>query len=270
MASNIRVGQKLRVTVRFADFNASTGTDEPIGPLSVDGSLYKYNTTTTNYDLVGSLSPIVQDAVGVYHYDWTTPSDGRFKLVFTGLLANATPSTVTNSRVFYVGVTEPTVILTSSQEYKFLAELTPLYLDPEEILEVFPDVDLTDATEIIYRNSLLLEEWFGTSLTVTSLMREWLIAATLCELSKTYFIDGGMNGFGKSDSFTLGDLTVNNGFGGTSNSKNGIYRGNATTWCELAVVIKNEMLKSKVTYKPVVKGSAFDNPIPVRALRKFD
>lgn len=270
MSSNIRVGQNIRVTVRFADFNVSTGTDELIGPISVTGALYQYNSTTLTYDLVSELSPIVQDAVGIYHYDWTTPTDGRFKLTFTGTLVNATPSTITNNRVFYVGSASPTTILNSQLEFKFLGELDPLYIDPEEIVRLFPEVDVVDATEVIYKVSLQMQEWFGTTFTITELMREYMIAATLCELSKTYMIDGGMNGFGKSDSFSLGDLTINNGFGGGSNTRGNVYRGNASTWCELASALKAELMKIKVTFMPVVKGSNFENPIPSRALRNFD
>jgi hypothetical protein len=270
MPSNIRVGQKIRVTVRFADFDFSSGTDELIGPISVTGSIYKYNLSLQAYELIGSMDTITQDSLGIYHYDWTTSEDGKFKLVFAGTLVNATPSVIYNNRVFYVGTEEPVVVLNSALEYTFLGELSPLYLDPERIKDFFPEADLVEVTEIIYRLSLELEQWFGTNLTMTNLYEQYLIAATLCELSKTYLIDGGMNGFGKTDSFSLGDLTINNGFGGGSSTKKNIYPGNVTSWCELAFVLKAEMTKSKTTYRPIVKGSNFDNPIPSRGLRNFD
>jgi len=271
MASNIRVGQQVRVSVRFIDFDPTGDVDELIAPTSVSGAIYKYNSTTEVYDLQGVIDPIVNDSLGLYHYDWTTPDNGKFKLLFIGTLTGATPSTIENPRVFYVGTSEPTITLGSTYQQLFLGELDPLYIDPDWVVEIFPEVDLVEVTEIIYKQSLQLEEWFGQGLTITSLMREYLIAATLCELSKTYLIDGGINGFGKSDSFSLGDLTINNGFGGGSGgSRNSVYRGNATTWCEMAYALKAELLKSKVTFSTVVKGSNFVNPIPSRSLRKFD
>lgn len=270
MASNIRVGQKVRVTIRFVDFDQVNDTDDLLQPNSVSGLLYKLNTTTNAYVLQGSLSPIVNSSLGIYYHDWTTPDNGKFKLVFRGEFYAATPSYIENPREFYVGTAEPTITLGLKYEASFLSVLDPLYLDPDIITTYFPEVDLVEATEIIYRLSLQMEEWFGENFVLTNLHEEYLIAATLCELSKTYLIDGGMNGFGKSDSFSLGDLTINNGFGGGANSKNGVYRGNASSWCELAHVLKMELMKSKVTFMPVVKGSNFANPIPSRSLRKFD
>ena len=270
MASNIRVGQLLRVTVRFADFDYSAGTDELLDPDVVTLDLYKYNSSTSVYDYVSDLGPVVQEDTGIYYYDWLTPEDGKFKLVFTGTVAGATPSEITDTRVFYIGTSVPTVTLASTQEFFFLSELDPLYLDPERILEIFSEADIVEVTEIIYRISLRLEEWFGTGLTITAEMEEYLIAATLCELSKTYLIDGGIGGFGSGDNFTLGDLTVNNFSGSSSNTKKNVYIGNASSWCELAFVLKNQLLRSQLTYKAIVKGSNYENPIPTRSLRRFE
>lgn len=267
-SSNIRVGQSLRLTVRFADFDFSTGTDELLDPTSVTLALEQYNMgATPSWGLISNLGPVLQDATGIYHYDWTTPSDGRFRLTFTGTLPGATPAVILDTRIFYVGTSVPTVILDSPIEFTFLGELTPLYLDPEIIKRYFPDVDMVEATESIYRISLQLDEWFGPNFEVTVLMKEYIAAAVLCDLSKMYLIEGGIYGFGQGENFTLGDLTINN----PGNTGAG-FDGNASSWCELAYVLSKLLISTQIltTYKPIVKGSNFFNPIPCRQIRRFE
>jgi len=270
MNSNINVGQTVRVTIRFIDFNQNLGTDDLLDPTTVEVSLYKFDQSTSAYILVATnLTPIIHDSLGIYYYDWTTSEDGLFKLLFIGTLEDATPSTIENPRDFFVGTASPSITLGHNQDFYFLSELDPLYIDPSIILTYFPDGDIVEITEIVYRLSLQLQLWFGENLELTPLMEQFLIAATLCELTKIYPFGGSLDGFGNANSFTLGDLQVDKGTG-ASNKLRDLYTGNAANWCELAALLKNQLMQTKVSGKPYVRGSNFCNPIPNRRIRRFE
>jgi hypothetical protein len=269
MSSNIKPGQKIRVSVRFVDYDFFANTDELLDPATVTGALYKYSETTNVYVLQSVLTPIVQQSIGIYYYDWTPVEDGKFKLIFTGTLPGATPSQVTNERTFYIGTAEPTITLGETVEYNFLGELTPLYLDPSVVKTFYSDVDFVEATEIIYRISLEIQDWFGENVEITSQIEEYILASVMCELSKIHYFGGGIGGFTTASEYMLGDLQVKRG-AGTSNSRNSLYRGNAANWCELASLLRDELMWSRNNMKSVVRGSAWDNPMPERKLRRFD
>jgi hypothetical protein len=255
--------------VRFVYYDFFEGTDDLLDPASVTGTIYKWNTTTSLYETVGPITPIVQESLGIYYYNWTPPQNGLFRLLFVGTLPGATPSQVENQRDFFIGTSVPSITLGSTATYYFLGELDPLYLDPERILAFYPDANLVEVTEIIYRLSSELITWFGPNLIFTPLMEEWMIASVLCELTKIYFLDGGMSGLALVNDFTLGDLQVSSGSGTTYNNKSG-DRGNVSTWCELAALLRGELLFSRTGMKAIVKGSNYANPIPPRALRRFE
>lgn len=274
MASNIGVGQTIRVFSRFADFNLDTGIDEPLSPSIVSGKLYKYDAGTNTYIFQNDLDDIVLAGVGYYYYDWLTPDNGKFKLIFTGFFPSATPSYIDNDQTFYIGTAEPAVKLESDLEFIFLGELDPMYLDPEQIKRYYADVDLTEAAEIIHRFSKVLDSWFGQNYVVTEMMREWILAATLCELSKIYAYGGGLSGFGQAGSFTLGQLQVSRDTKNTSNlNSNGLGLGQATTWCEIAILLRNQLNTNRNAPVSFVKGSSYtggNTPIPPRKIRNFD
>ena len=80
-----------------------------------------------------------------------------------------------------------------------------------------------------------------------------------CALSGQYS-DAGAEAL----SVQLGDLQVS----GLPRSRGALTRGNATYFCELASVLRKEMLASAVVgFMTVVKGSIYYNPIPERKLR---
>lgn len=270
MTSNIKIGQKIKVTVRFIGYDLITGEDDLVNPTSVTASLYKYDELVNGFSLQGDLTPVIQQALGIFSVDWIPTDNGRYRILFVGLTPAATPSRIENPRDFYIGTAEPSIILGQQFEYNFLPELDPLFIDPERVRDFFADVDLVEATEIIYRNSLELQNWFGESVVPTNLMQEYILAATLCELSKIHVYDGGLAGFSAAKDYTLGDLKVGSGSGGGSTSKNSVYRGNVANWCELASLIRDELNYNRVNMKGVIRGGAFENPMPVRKLRRFD
>ena len=269
MPSNIKVGQKIRVSVRFVDYDFFENTDSLLDPSSVTGALYKYNSDMSSYVLQGTLTPIVQQSLGIYYYDWTPTEDGKFKLIFTGSLPAATPSEVVNERTFFIGSTEPDLTLGSTVEYTFLGELDPLFLDPEIVKTYYADVDYVEAAEIIYRISSELVDWFGSNIEVTAAIEEYILASVMCELSKIYYYGGGMSGFTTASDYMLGDLQVKSG-GSTSNARNSLYRGNVANWCELASLLRDELMYSRNNMKSVVRGDAWENPMPQRKLKRFD
>lgn len=270
MSSNIRVGQKVRVSIRFIDFDRGAGTDDLLDPSSVSVALYKYDITTSAYILQASdLGPVVRESLGVYYYDWTTPDDGLFKLLFVATLADATPSTIENARNFFVGTAEPSSTLGLNKDIYFLTELDPIYIDPTIILGYYATADLVEVTEIIYRLSTQLQTWFGENVVITPLMEEWLTATVMCELTRIYIFDGGMDGFSNDGAFTLGDLTVSESIGSAAGSKK-LNRGNVDTWCELASLLRNELMFSRNGIKAVIRGSNYCNPIPPRHLKNAE
>jgi hypothetical protein len=268
MASNIRVGEVIRVSVRFVNYDAGVNNEDVlIDPTTATLAIYKLVDDTFILQVSG-LTP-TQSGIGEYYYDWTPGDNGCYRLLFVGTFDDATPSTVENPRDFFVGTAEPVITLGSTYEALFLPALDPLYLDPEAVSRYYSDVVLVEAAEIIYRLSVELQEWFGVSLVVTPLMEEYLLAATLCELTKIHVFDGGMNGFTDVTDFTLGDLQVSEGKGGSFSNK-ALNRGNVSTWCELANLLRGELTFTRTGIKAIVRGSNYPNPIPPRALRRFE
>ncbi len=262
---SLTIGKTHIVTAQFLSYDEDTDSYTLTGLSSVTATLAKYNSSLESYDSALALGTITETSTGLYSYTWTVPSSGKFKFTFTGLTADATPSTVTQERVFFVEST-PESTLISDIEYSFLPELTPLYMDPEQLAVYYPDVDLVEAAQIIYSVSLELEELLGSSPEITTLVKEYLKAASLCELSKIHFMSGGMDGFESTDSFTLGDLQVSRGAGPSG----GGARYGAKSWCELADILKKELVAGKIGMKGVMRGSAYENVVPVRNLRRID
>lgn len=141
----------------------------------------------------------------------------------------------------------------------------PFLVDPDIIQDYFPEADLMEIAELIYDSSQEIVDFFDNgdftqtiTPTIRSTMEDFVIANVCCALQRIYDIGGVNNQIG----VTLGDLTVNQG----NAPKTLVGRSNATTWCELAGVIRNEVynLSSKSGIRAVVKGSRLWNPIPRR------
>ena len=81
----------------------------------------------------------------------------------------------------------------------------------------------------------LLETEDGTNIPFTAF--EYVRAATCCELTRVYG-----NGGDDELSVRLGDLSITN----KNLPRNTLSRANATTWCQIAAMLRKEMLTSKV------------------------
>lgn len=298
MSNSVLVNDTVRIKVKFFDTDPSTGGQIEVTPTLVTVEIENLNSTIVVQATASQLTN------SEYYYDFTPLLADQYLVTFNGLLQDA--SQIIVKQVLYVSDPDseykPSVTLKSDETITFAADLSPLYIDPEEILSYFPDASLLEVGELIYHYSLELKEIFnyldsedGSSLSFTSM--EYIKASVCCELSRTY-------GFGGDDelSIKLADLSITN----RSNPRNSVNRGNATTWCQIAAALRKEIVTAKVgmrsvspkglpskkvatagknvdpqtgaiiylsdreLYGPGKKATPVDDPMPTRELRKYD
>jgi hypothetical protein len=151
-------------------------------------------------------------------------------------------------------------------EILYCGVLDPMYIDVDELSLIYTDSNNVEIAENIHYFSREVYKLLGLTETPEEIpfsAVEYIKAATACSLEKIYSVGSG---FG--DSFTLGDLSVNKAKGSARN----LNRGNASSWCELASVLRAELLSasSRGGFRSVVKGAKYENPIPVRKIRDVD
>ena len=295
--ANILVNDTVRLKVKFIDVDIN-GNQVQVSPVSVSMSI-----TNSSNVLVISAVP-TSTSSSEFYYDYTPLTAGTYKVSFNGILANNTTISV-NQQIYVSTPTEdyrPTVFLREDEIIAFAADIEPLYLDPEQLLPYFPDASLLEIGEFVHNYSIeiknifkLLETEDGTNIPFTAF--EYVRAATCCELTRVYG-----NGGDDELSVRLGDLSITN----RNLPRNTLSRANATTWCQIAAMLRKEMLTSKVGMKAVQpKGlpslptigagrtmdpytglsvyytprdlygpthiqSPDQNPIPERGIRKYD
>lgn len=150
-----------------------------------------------------------------------------------------------------------------STTINFAAGLSPLYIAPEELQDVFEDATLLDIAEQIFVASTEARDLLGLKDgdEIPILALDYVKAAAACSLSKVFDETAG-----NEVSFRLGDLSVM-----TRNyTKDSINRGNAGTWCELAFALRKELIASRTGMKAVLKGANWANPIPQRRIRSHE
>jgi len=250
MAEKIKIGTQVRLKV---DYTNNSETD-PISEPTV--------TITDSLDVTSTLGTSTKMSDGVYFYDWISDTVGDFVIHFVGIFAEA-GTVITDIRITVQESQEITVTLGEDRFSSFAATLDPLYADPEEVQSYYSEAPFLDVAELIYRFSTEVKNFFIRDEDVPFTAVEYVRAATLCALSKTY--DYGV--MGDEGNVALGDLS----FSSRSFPKLRITRANATSWCELAGALRAEMLRL-VAGKPrsFVKASRWENPIPVRKLANKD
>lgn len=235
---NVLVNDTVRIKVKFIDTDSTTGGQQDVHPVSVF-------VTITNSSGQSIIQTSADQLTGSeYYYDFTPSVAGEYEVIFTGVLDDNTQITV--KQALYVNDSSatfrPSVTLRSDETIVFSADVFPLFIDPEEILSYFPDASLLEAGELIHHYSLEIKSIFnlneddnGSTLNFT--VQEYIKASVCCELSRTY-------GFGGDDelSLKLADLSITN----SSQPRNSVNRGNATTWCQIAAALRKEMLASRV------------------------
>lgn len=247
--NNILINDTVRIKVKFVDTNPATGDQTEVYPATV-------NVTIKNLAGVVVLGSPADPLTGSeYYIDFTPTIADTYTVTFIGVLSPVPPEitgkSITVQQQLYVSDADneylPTVTLKADEVITFAPDVTPLFVDPEEILVYFPDASLLEAGELIHHYSLEVKQLFnltsedgsGLSFNVT----EYIKAATCCELSRTY-------GFGGDDELALqlGDLSITN----RSMPRTSVNRGNATTWCQIAAALRKEIVATRVSMRGVV------------------
>lgn len=254
MSNNLLVNDTVRIKVKFVDTNPVTLEQQEVEPTSV--SVAVFNSSDTQ---IVSTSA-VQLTASEYYYDFTSTTPGEFSIKFTGVLSNGTSIVV--SQQLYVSSTEkdyrPSVTLRENETIYFAPEIAPLYLDPEELLAIFPDATLLEIGELVHNYSHEINQLYGITklpgteedplayisdvTNTTYAVIDYIRASVACELSRTY-------GFGSDDelSVQLGDLRIGN----KNVPRSDVNRANATTWCQIAAALRKEILAKRVGMRGV-------------------
>ncbi len=274
MPITIQAQEQVHLTSVFVDADPVTGDAFPIAIESVTVTISKWDpvAATPGWAVtVGPIAPNANLATGEVFYDWVPTSDGKYKVVFQATVQASTNSYSTHTRIIFVGPLATTKTLAASKTYQFLGAVSPLYVDPEEVLKYYPEGDIVEVTEWVHWYSKELKNLLelADDATLTTLQHDFIIASAMCALSRIYGINGILGGSSNSDSFTLGDLQVKNQ---TSSgiSRSGSNKYDPTTWCEYAAILREELTRSNSTPVSFVKAGSWYSPIPVRALRRFD
>lgn len=260
MAENVYVGATLtaRVTFRTEVGGASTIED----PLSVTVRILD-----SDGHLITDATPAspTRLSTGVYAYQWTPQHIGVFTLEFLGLFGTDQHSVVP----IHINVIDPAVItppsapgvtLGEDRVITFMVEADPLFADPEDLAIIYPDTDPVEVSELIYTFSVEAQDVTGL-VDPTPLMREYVFAATACALSRIYGASDG-----DSYEVALGDLHINKQF----TNKSSVTRANATTWCELAALLRDELYRAggKSGMRAIMRGERVELPMPSRSIQR--
>jgi len=259
----------LKLTVTFNGFSNETELGSPEEPVSVDFNIYTDEATPVLIftDIATRVS------FATFTYDWTPDTVGDFIIEFVGTFEDA--STDAAQEEFTVFATEseiPEGGVTLGEDYVliFSGVLNPLYVDPEELIGIFPDATYLEIAEALHIASLDVQQILSIpdgDLPSQVLAYEYVKAAAACALSKIYgnaYLIPDSN----AQSISLGDLRVE--YNTTTGAQvSGNTAGSAQTWCELAASLRLSLLHAGVGFKAVVKGSRYTNPIPSREVTGF-
>lgn len=240
--SNVLVNDSVRLKVKFID--------QGDGGVQVDAEIANVQVLIKDSDsetVVNTLATLLSGSE--YYYDFTPTEADTYNVTFTG--TTSAGNSIVSKITLYANTSttdyEPTVTLRADETIVFAPDLSPLYLDPEELVAIFPDASLIEIGEMIYRYSLEIKEIYSLkgnedSSTLPFIILEYIKAAAACELSRTY-------GFGGDDelSLKLADLEITN----RSAPREIATRSNATTWCQIAASLRREVLAKKVSMRGV-------------------
>jgi hypothetical protein len=243
MSRNVLVNDTVRIRVKFIDTDSTTGEQQNVEPISVFVTITNSSGQDVAYTSATELTP------SEYYYDFTPSLPDQYSVVFSGIMENGRRITV--AQQLYVSTPtddyKPTITLREDEVIAFAADLTPLYLDPEELKTIFPEASLLEIGELIHHYSLEVKEMYSiqdsnTNPDLPFTVLEYIKASACCELSRTY-------GFGGDDemSLKLADLEITN----RSAPRDVATRSNATTWCQIAASLRREILAKKVFIRGV-------------------
>jgi hypothetical protein len=246
MSTSVLVNDKVQIKVKFVDNNPVTGEQVNVSPATVTVSVKDY----LNALVDSAKYPLTQVSGYEYYIEFTPTTPGKYTVEFVGILQDS--STIIVKQVLYVNDTDskykPSVTLKADETISFAADISPLYLDPEEVLYFFPDASLLEVGELIHHYSMEIKQMFrlqelddGSTLNFT--LSEYIKASACCELSRSY-------GYGGDDelSLKLADLSITN----RTNPRQSVNRGNAVTWCQIAAALRKEVAASRIGMRAVI------------------
>lgn len=256
---NIYVGSTTTLTTQFQDDSSAT-------PSFFDPTVITYKVKNSSLAIIASGTP-TRLSLGVYSFNWVAISPGDYTAEFdvtyedtsTGVIPVHLHAIVPGSSE---DIENPPALLDEDVTFVFLVGVSPLIVDPEEFLALFPDAPLSDVAELIYNYSSEAFEITGKT-DITPTVREFVFAAVACALSRIYDIAAG----GDEIQIGLADLSVTRR---SSSGERAMTRATANTWCELAGVIRAELLRyGKMSgMRAIMRGEKSGDPhMPVRKVR---
>jgi hypothetical protein len=146
-----------------------------------------------------------------------------------------------------------------------------LFLDVSEFTSLFPDASEMEIYELIHMYSTEMAELLdiGPGDEVPLDVQEYVKAAVACALTRLYNLSGLGGTAGMDVSFQLGDLQVSRRSSTGTNGRGSVTRATAQGWCELAAVLREELLRTRTGagMRAIVRGSNHVNPMPSRHIR---
>ncbi len=214
-------------------------------------------------DVVLYSDPAVENG-DVWYHSYTPLTEDEYTFRFTASFEDADDLAVEQAVTVGPETATPNY-LSSDIEIIFGAFLSPMYVDPEELVGFFPTLNEFEIAEAIHVASLKVKALFDLEddEEPPAYAVDFVHAAAACALSRIVNDLFGSGSYSKDD-FTLGDLTIKDSSGSSAKSK--VNPGNASTWCELAFVLETEMKMKSVSSKAFVKGTYYPNPVPERRL----
>lgn len=258
MTVNATVDDTIKLTATFRTWDDEVEEATIEDPVLVEG--YVLDQSEAELD---TFTP-TKISDGIYFYDWTPQAVGIYILRMVATFADTSEDVV--EETFYVETdslaTGDTLMVDT--EIKFAGILTPLCINPDELLQIFPDATELDVAEALWRASTEAHSVLGlpsdTECPTSIVALDFIKASAACELSRVFEL-----GDGNEQSMVLGDFSVTY----RSFPKSSVNRGNATTWCELAAALRNEMIYKATSPRAFVAGAVYDNPIPERKLDRL-
>lgn len=252
MAETIFVGTTSRIKASFYGFDAD-GNSVLVDP-DIDVTV-----EVRLSNAVVSTAIATRLSIGVFFYDWTPNVIGNFTIVFATEV-NGIPRTIeVQFEVIDSSGVSTTQNLGEDTIVTFMPYPDPMFVDIDQLALLFPAAEPAEIAELIFDFTNEVIELTGLS-TPTPLMREYVAAATACALSRIY----DDLGLADQEDFQLGDLHITQ----RRQPKNKVpTRATATTWCELAGVLRLELGYSKSPMKTYVKGANVIIPMPSRQLK---
>lgn len=251
MTSSVLVNDTVRIKVKFLDYNVQTGQQEEVSPTSVTVLI---NNSDGAQVVSASATSITSSE---YYYDFTPTQADQYSVKFTGVMSGGY-QIVVNQNLYVSNPDEefkPTITLREDEIISFGADISPLYVDPDEILRIFPDSSRLEIAELVHGFSHEVDSMFGIKSDTqnpmsvisgygvsTFTVAQYIKASTACELTRIY-------GYGGDDelSVELADLKITN----RNTPRSNISRSNATTWCQIAAALRKEIMGKRVGIKAV-------------------